>query len=203
MPFGYAERMYPKTEELVVCDPLAASNWQTLARTQIWKPDPDGVIEVTRRGLAVVDSDTLVAELAKGLILKGQNEEAQAELDTRIKSVEDAESLLVAIAAALGDREQAATLFEDIVVHNDENRWQHACDVCLDRRPRKCQPAGRRIRSASVWSHCIVHFRAGLRMRRPLGPVSNPGLCSENRGIRPALATAVADDIPVQGLVSW
>ena len=123
LPFGYAERMYPKAEEIVVCDPLAASNWQTLARTQIWKPDPDGVIEATLRGLAVVDSDTLVAELAKGLLLKGQNEEAQAELDTRIKSVDGAESLLVEIATALGDRERSETLFEAYRGSQHANGW--------------------------------------------------------------------------------
>jgi TolB-like protein len=72
LPFGYAERLYPKVEELLVCDPLTATNWQALAQTQTWKRDPDGVIEAARRGLAVVDSDSLVAKLAKGLILKGQ-----------------------------------------------------------------------------------------------------------------------------------
>ncbi len=123
LPYGYAERMYPKVEELVECDPLAASNWQSLARTQIWTHDPDGVIEATLGGLAVVDSDTLVAELAKGLILKGQNEEAQAELDTRIKSVDGAEALLVAITAALGHREQSEALFEAYRGSQHENGW--------------------------------------------------------------------------------
>jgi len=51
VPFGYAARLYPKAEELVACDPLAASSWQTLARTQIWQRDPDGVIEAMHRVL--------------------------------------------------------------------------------------------------------------------------------------------------------
>jgi len=51
LPYGYAERMQHKAEELVECDPLAASNWQTLARTQIWQRDPDGVIEAMHRVL--------------------------------------------------------------------------------------------------------------------------------------------------------
>ncbi len=123
LPYGYAKRMHPKVEELVVCDPLAASNWQSLARTQIWTHDPDGVIEASLRGLAVVDSDSLVAELAKGLILKGQNDKAQAELDTRIKSVDSAESLLVEIAATLGHREQAETLFEEYRDSQHANGW--------------------------------------------------------------------------------
>ncbi|MCW8925027.1 MAG: hypothetical protein OQJ84_02130 [Xanthomonadales bacterium] len=123
LPYGFAERMYPKMEELVVCDPLAASNWQSLARTQVWTHDPDGVIEATLRGLAVVDSDSLVAELAKGLILKGQNDKAQAELDTRIKSVDNAESLLVEVTAALGHREQADALFEEYRGSQHENGW--------------------------------------------------------------------------------
>jgi hypothetical protein len=113
LPYGYAERLYPKVEDLVVCDPLAATNWQSLAQTHIWGQDPDGVIEVTRRGLAIVDSDDLVAKLAKGWILKGQNEKAQAELDTRIKSADSVESQLVGVAAALGHREQAEDLFEE------------------------------------------------------------------------------------------
>jgi len=113
MPFGYAGRLSPKIEELVVCDPLATSNWTTLVRTKLWQHDPDGVIEVTRRALAVVDSDNLIAEQAKGLIMKGQKEEARAELKTRIKSVENSETTMIQIAAALGDRERAENLFAD------------------------------------------------------------------------------------------
>ena len=123
LPYGYAERLYPKMEELVVCDPLAATNWQALAQTQIWGQDPDGVIEVTRRGLAIVDDDDLVAKLAKGLILKGQNEKAQAELDTRIKSADGVKSQLVGVAAALGHREQAEDLFEEYRGSQYENRF--------------------------------------------------------------------------------
>jgi TolB-like protein len=123
LPYGYAGRLYSKAEELVVCDPLSATNWQNLARTRIWEHDPGGVIDVTRRGLAVVDSDTLVVELAKGLMLKGQNKEAQAELDTRIKSVEDVKSGLVEIAAALGHREQAGTLLEEYRGSKSESRF--------------------------------------------------------------------------------
>jgi len=123
LPYGYAGRLHSKLEELVVCDPLTVSNWQALASTLLWEQDPDGVIEVTRRGLAVVDDDDLVARLAKGLILKGQNEKAQAELDTRIKSVGSEESQLVGIAAALGHREQAEILFAEYRDSQDENRF--------------------------------------------------------------------------------
>jgi TolB-like protein len=113
LPYGYAGRLSPKIEELVACDPLSTSNWQTLVRTRLWQHDPDGVIDVTHRALAVVDSDRLVTELAKGMIIKGQNEEARAELDTRIKSVEDTETTMIQIAALLGDREWAERLFAD------------------------------------------------------------------------------------------
>jgi len=71
------------------------------------------MIEVAHRALTVVDSDRLVGEQAKGMVLKGQEEEARAELDTRIKSVEEAEITLIQIAAALGDREQAESLIDD------------------------------------------------------------------------------------------
>jgi TolB-like protein len=122
LPYGYAQRLDPKVEELVVCDPLSNSNWRALARTRIWEHDPDGLVEVTRRGLAAVDSDSLVTQLALGLILKGQNEKAQAELDTRIKSVDGVETQLVMIAAALGDGEQAEALFEEYRGSDDEDR---------------------------------------------------------------------------------
>ena len=123
LPYGYAERLYPKLEELVVCDPLSATAWQALARTQIWRQDPDSVIEVTRRALAIVDEDDLVAKLAKGLILKGQNEKAQAELDTRIKSTDSVEPQLVEVAAALDHREQAEDLFAEYRGTHYENRF--------------------------------------------------------------------------------
>jgi len=110
LPFGYAGSVYPQVERLVACDPLVGSSWQTLARNRTWDNDPDGLIDVTRRGLAVIDNDILVTELAKGLLLKGQEEEAQAELDTRIKSVRDARFALTQLAAMRGDRELAEAL---------------------------------------------------------------------------------------------
>lgn len=123
LPFGYAARLKPLQEELVVCDPLTPTNWQLLARTQIWEQDADGVIEATRRGLAVVDSDSLVAQQALGLILKGESERAQAELDTRIKSVHDSRVNLVKIAAALGQREKAEALFDEYRGSGDESKF--------------------------------------------------------------------------------
>ena len=112
LPYGYAERMTPMLEELVACDPLTITNWHKLVRTRIWGLDPDGVLEVTSRGLAVVDNDPMIAQLAMGLIIKGQNEQAQTELDTRIKSADNATMYFVMIAAALGQREKAEALFE-------------------------------------------------------------------------------------------
>ena len=123
LPFGYAERLNPLLEELVVCDPLTVSNWAKLARARVWGNDPDGVLEVTRRGLAVVDSDTLVAQQAVGLILKGQNEQAQIELDTRIKSADNSKTYLVLIAAALGQREKAEALLKEYRESPDESKF--------------------------------------------------------------------------------
>ena len=123
LPFGYAERLNPLLEELVVCDPLTVSNWAKLARARVWGNDPDGVLEVTRRGLAIVDSDTLVAQQAVGLILKGQNEQAQIELDTRIKSADNSKTYLVLIAAALGQREKAEALLKEYRESPDESKF--------------------------------------------------------------------------------
>jgi hypothetical protein len=72
--------------------------------------DPDGIIDSAREGLDVVNSDFLVAELARGMLLKGQDEEAQVELDTRIKSVRDTRYALTKIAAMRGDRAGAEAL---------------------------------------------------------------------------------------------
>lgn len=110
LPFGYAERLQPRVESLVACEPLDGSSWRALARSRIWDNDPDGVIDVSLRGLEAVDSDSLVAELAKGMLLKGQDEEAQIELDTRIKSIRDSRSVMTEIAAMRGDRESTEAL---------------------------------------------------------------------------------------------
>lgn len=122
LPYGYAERLNPMLEELVVCDPLTVTNWAKLVRARVWGQDPDGVLEVTRRGLTIVDSDTMVAQQAVGLILKGQNEQAQLELDTRIKSADGTRTYLVMIAAALGQREKAEALLEEYRGSPDESK---------------------------------------------------------------------------------
>jgi TolB-like protein len=123
LPYGYAGRLKPMLEELVVCDPLTVSNWQKLARTHLWEQDADGMIEATRRGLAVVDSDSLIAQLALGLVLKGQYDQALNELDTRIKSPENLKANLVMITAALGQREKAEALFEEYRGSEGESKF--------------------------------------------------------------------------------
>jgi len=112
LPYGYSERLNPRVDSFVACDPLVAANWLSLVRTRTWESDPDGMIGTAREGLEIVDSDFLVADLAKGMLLKGQDEEAQAELDSRIKSVRDARLVLTQIAALRGDRPQAEVLLE-------------------------------------------------------------------------------------------
>ena len=123
LPYGYARRLKPLLEERVACDPLTPTNWQQLARMQLWAQDADGVIEATRRGLAVLDSDGLVVQQALGWILKGENERAQAELDTRIKSVAGSRSNLVMVAAVLGQREKAEALFDEYRGSEDESKF--------------------------------------------------------------------------------
>ena len=123
LPYGYAGRLNTLLQELVECDPLTTTNWQKLARARLWEQDPDGVIEVTRRALASLDSDSLIALLALGLIQKGDNEQAQIEIDTRIKSAENAKVQLIAIAAALGQREKAEVLFEEYRGSRGQNKF--------------------------------------------------------------------------------
>ena len=97
----------------IACDPLTVSNWQQLILARLWQKDAQGMIEFSRRGLDVVDSDTLVSLLAIGLMLDGQVEQAQTVIDTRIKSTEQSLFSLTRVAAALGQREKAEALFTD------------------------------------------------------------------------------------------
>ena len=123
LPYGYAERLNGILEELVACDPLTVSNWQQLATARLWQQDIEGVIEVSRRSLSVVDSDTLLTGLAQGLILDGQNEQAQAVIDTRIKSAEQIPVNLMKIAAAMGQREKASALLQQYRDSEAESRF--------------------------------------------------------------------------------
>ena len=123
LPYGYAGRMSTLLEKRVECDPLTISNWRELGRARLWEQDPDSVIDITRRALASLDSDSLVAQLALGLIQKGENEQAQTEIDTRIKSAENAKVQLIMIAAAQGQREKAEVLFEEYRGSRSENKF--------------------------------------------------------------------------------
>lgn len=123
LPFGYAELLTPKLEALVACDPLTVSNWQHQARARMWAGDPDGVIEITRRGLESIDNDSLVAQLALGLVLKGESQQAQYEMDTRIKSSENVRVHLIMVAAALGQHSKAEALIDTYVGSADESRF--------------------------------------------------------------------------------
>jgi TolB-like protein len=114
LPFGYAAGASKVYAQITACDPIRAGGWKSLARALFWSGDPAAATEAAQRGLKHASSDTLIVELAKGMIIKGQFDEAERLINTRLKS-DNEEGIRMMIAAARGDRERTTTLLSDYI----------------------------------------------------------------------------------------
>jgi len=112
IPFGYASRMMDRLTALRNCDPLSSSTWRGEARSLLWSGDAEGAAAIARRGLEVAPNEWLRLQLISALVASGEYETANHEIALNITDPEIALPLHMMAAAASGDRDKAAALFD-------------------------------------------------------------------------------------------
>jgi len=112
IPFGYAPRMIDRLTALRHCDPLSSSTWRGEARSLLWSGDAEGAAAIARRGLEVASNEWLRLQLISALVVLGEYETANHEIALNIPDPEIALPLRMMVAAASGDHEKAAALFD-------------------------------------------------------------------------------------------
>jgi len=94
------------------CDPLSSSTWRGEARSLLWSGDAEGAAAIARRGLEVAPNEWLRLQLISALVAMGEYETANHEIALNVPDPEIALPLRMMAAAASGDREKAAALFD-------------------------------------------------------------------------------------------
>jgi len=112
MPFGFASSMSDRLTAIRNCDPLSSSTWRNEARSLLWSGNSEGALDIARHGLEVAPNEWLQMQVISALVAVGEYETANHEIALNIPDPEIALPLLMMTAAASGDREKAAALFD-------------------------------------------------------------------------------------------
>jgi len=110
LPFGYAEALLSRHKEFTVCNPLSSSTWRAAVRAMLWSGNFDQALQYARKGSEIAPGEWLSMMLVFTHVALGQFEEADAEINSRLKSQGDVLAARMLVAAARGDREQAGRI---------------------------------------------------------------------------------------------
>jgi TolB-like protein len=111
--FGYASRYLAKAHEDRLCDPLSSQAWLTESRIALWSGDSARALEVARQGDQVAPSNWLNMALFRALLASGDFKQAEAAIDARFTTSNDALVSRVMLVAAQGDLESAQQFFTE------------------------------------------------------------------------------------------
>ena len=108
LPYGFAEVLLPRQKEFTVCNPLASSTWRAAVRTLLWSGDFDQALQFAQKGSEMAPGEWLSIMLVFAHVALGQFEEAEAEINSRLRTQGNVLAARMLVAAARGDREQAS-----------------------------------------------------------------------------------------------
>ena len=84
IPLGFAERLVPRIEQRVACDPLTSTNWQALVRAQLWAGNPAAALETAQQGMQRAPGSWLTMQNNAALVAMQQFDAAEAALDAQV-----------------------------------------------------------------------------------------------------------------------
>ena len=105
-PFGYADRMLERMNEVRRCDPLYSSAWVAEARALLWAGDHAAALEIALHGIDVAPGGFLAGVLVRTRIANGQFDLATQDINTRLRDDGDGVDNLhrIMVAATLGNK---------------------------------------------------------------------------------------------------
>ena len=125
IPFGYAALVYPRMTEARKCDPKQSSEWRSEARALLWAGNAESALALVREGMEMAPGEWLQLTLVKALTATGQYETARHEIAIGIKDPANAAAMRAMVAAAGGNREQAALAFAEYPADLQDNGLWH------------------------------------------------------------------------------
>ena len=112
---GQAERYTKRAREVRKCDPMWSHAWFTESRAFLWAGDKEEALRVAREGIEVAPGGWLGIALVRALIANGLYEETDHAITTQFRLKADGLVSKVMKSAAMGDRNAAGVLFEEIM----------------------------------------------------------------------------------------
>jgi len=112
---GLADRYTKRAREVRKCDPMWSHAWFTESRAFLWAGDKEEALRVAREGLEVAPGGWLGIALVRALIANGLYEEADHAITTLLRVKEDGLIANAMKSAAMGDRNAAASFFEELM----------------------------------------------------------------------------------------
>ncbi|MGH8035020.1 MAG: hypothetical protein ACREO9_07335, partial [Lysobacterales bacterium] len=112
---GYAQRLIPRDEEYLSCDPLSSSSWRFLVRDNLWAGNPAGALEVARQGEQRAPGSWLGLQMVSALVALGDFDAADQVATATFHNDEDIAITHMMVAAARGDRETAERMLEEFL----------------------------------------------------------------------------------------
>lgn len=126
IPLGYANRLVPRLEQRVACDPMVSTNWQALVRGQLWAGNPAAALESAQQGLQRAPGSWLAMQNNAAMVAMKRFDEAAANLDAQVLPPFVMIFNRLMIAAARVDEigiERQLVLWEAETRGNEEERY--------------------------------------------------------------------------------
>jgi len=112
---GLAGRYTARARQIRKCDPVRSMSWFDESRAFLWAGDPQEALRVAREGLDVAPGGWLPIALVRALVANGLFEEVDHAVATQFRVPEDGMMSKVLKAAAMGDRDGAAVIYNQLM----------------------------------------------------------------------------------------
>jgi TolB-like protein len=113
--YGFADRYTQRVREIRKCDPMRSHKWFDESRAFLWAGDKEEALKVIREGNEVAPGGWLGIAMVRALVANGLYEETDHAITTHLQLKEDVLTYKILKSTAMGDRDSAARLFEDLL----------------------------------------------------------------------------------------
>ena len=113
--YGLSDRYALRAREIRECDPMRSRSWFDESRAFIWAGDAPEALKIAREGNEAAPGSTLSLGLVQALVANGLYEEMDFAITTHLQSKEEVLRSRILKSAAMGDRETATRLQQELM----------------------------------------------------------------------------------------
>ncbi|MDH4020766.1 MAG: hypothetical protein OEU84_14320 [Xanthomonadales bacterium] len=119
--YGLSDRYALRAREIRECDPMQSRSWFDESRAFKWAGDAAEALKIAREGNEVAPGNTLSLGLIQALVANGLYEETDTAITTHLQSKEDVLRSRILKSAAMGDRQLATRLQQELMQEPGKN----------------------------------------------------------------------------------